>query len=102
MAVRASSLYAAYILICLILLAGIAMDIGRRSLAGHHEQDERRSQVKELSLTDLVLATDARYTRHPAMADRHTPFQDYPLSLEHFPSGSLIAPPLHVRSYGMY
>lgn len=102
MPVRASSLFAVYIVICLILLAGIAIDAGQRSQAGSHEQELRRWQVKNLSLTDLVLFTDARYTRHPAMADLHTPFQDYPLSLEHFPSGSLIAPPPHVRSYGTH
>lgn len=49
--------------------------------------------VKELSLTDLCLFTEARYTRHPSQADRHTPFQDHPVSLEHFPSGSIVAPP---------
>jgi hypothetical protein len=27
------------------------------------------------------------------MADLHAPFQDSPLSLEHFPSGSLVTPP---------
>jgi hypothetical protein len=27
------------------------------------------------------------------MADFNTPFQDYPLSLEHFPSGSILSPP---------
>ena len=99
MAARASSLFAAYMVICLVLLAGIAIDAGWRSRAGLHEQKIRRALVKSLSLTDLVLFTDARYTRHPAMADRHTPFQDHPLSLEHFPSGSLMAPPPHVRSY---
>lgn len=102
MAVRASSLFAAYIAICLILLACIAIDAGRRFRIGQHERDSRRLLVKALSLTDLVLFTDARYTRHPSMADRHTPFQDHPLSLEHFPSGSLIPPPPHVRSYGSY
>ena len=40
---------------------------------------------------------EARYTRHPALADRHAPFQEHPLALEHFPSGSLILPPLPVR-----
>jgi len=49
--------------------------------------------VKKLQLTDLCLFTEARYTRHPAMADRHAPFQDHPLALEHFPSGSLVTPP---------
>jgi len=48
--------------------------------------------VKVLGLTDLCIFTEARYTRNPSVADLHTPFQDHPLSLEHFPSGSLIAP----------
>lgn len=54
---------------------------------------ERARLVRELQLTDLCLFTEARYTRHPSQADRHAPFQDGPLSLEHFPSGSLLAPP---------
>jgi len=54
---------------------------------------ERREIVKVLALTDLCLVTEARYTRHPSMADLHTPFQEHPLSLEHFPSGSFIAVP---------
>lgn len=48
--------------------------------------------VSTLSLTDLCLFTEARYTRHPSQADLHAPFQDHPLSLEHFPSGSLLTP----------
>jgi hypothetical protein len=52
-----------------------------------------RDLVARLQLTDLCLFTEARYTRHPAMADRHAPFQDHPLALEHFPSGSLTTPP---------
>jgi hypothetical protein len=46
-----------------------------------------------LGLTDLALFTEARYTRHPSQADLHSAFQDHPLALEHFPSGSLIVPP---------
>jgi hypothetical protein len=49
--------------------------------------------ARELQLTDLCLFTEARYTRNPSMADLHTPFQDHPLALEHFPSGSLVTPP---------
>jgi hypothetical protein len=49
--------------------------------------------VKSLRLTDLCLFTEARYTRHPAMADHHAAFQDHPMALEHFPSGSLVTPP---------
>jgi hypothetical protein len=54
-------------------------------------------QLRNLHVTDLCLTTEARYTRHPAMADRHAPFQEHPLALEHFPSGSLILPTLPSR-----
>jgi hypothetical protein len=54
--------------------------------------------VRSAGLTDLVLATDARYLRHPSLADRHAPFQDHPASLEHFPAGALIRPPDHLRA----
>ncbi len=49
--------------------------------------------VKKLGLTDLSLFTEARYTRHPSQADLHSAFQDHPMGLEHFPSGSLLPPP---------
>lgn len=53
----------------------------------------RAALVRELKLTDLCLFTEARYTRNPAVADRHAAFQDGPMSFEHFPSGSLVSPP---------
>jgi hypothetical protein len=62
---------------------------------------EKGEMVRTLQLTDLCLFTDARYTRHPSMADMHTPFQDHPMSFEHFPSGSLVTPPLHLRHYAL-
>ena len=49
--------------------------------------------AKELQLTDLCLFTEARYTRHPALGDVHAAFQDHPMALEHFPSGSLVPAP---------
>ena len=52
-----------------------------------------RDLVRRLQLTDLCLFTEARYTRNPAMADRHAPFQDHPMALEHLPTGSLVTPP---------
>ena len=58
---------------------------------------ERREVVKALTLTDLCLFTEARYTRHPSLADVHTPFQDHPMSLEHFPSGAVMAVPPHLK-----
>ncbi len=54
---------------------------------------EKSELVKKLELTDLCLVTEASYTRHLSQADLHTPFQDHPISFEHFPSGSLLMPP---------
>ncbi len=58
---------------------------------------EKTAMVRRLQLTDLCLFTEASYTRHLSMADLHTPFQDSPMSLEHFPSGSLVMPPEGIR-----
>ena len=37
------------------------------------------------------VATEARYTRHPAVSDPMAPFMDHPGALEHFPTGSFWA-----------
>ncbi|MCB1330657.1 MAG: hypothetical protein KDK28_15015 [Maritimibacter sp.] len=50
-------------------------------------QAESAALVKGARLTDLALFSEARYTRHPSMADLHTAFQDAPMSFEHFPAG---------------
>ena len=52
----------------------------------------QRRLVVTLQLTDLALWSEARYTRHPAMADLFSPFQDLPGAPDHFPAGSLLAP----------
>lgn len=54
--------------------------------------------VTRLQLTDLCLFTEARYTRHLSQADLHSAAQDHPLGLEHFPTGSLVAPPAHLTA----
>lgn len=55
--------------------------------------------VTRLQLTDLCLFTEARYTRHLSQADLHSASQDHPLGLEHFPTGSLVAPPTHLTTF---
>ncbi len=56
---------------------------------------QTRALVQALDLTDLAWFTEARYTRHLSQADGHATFQDGPATLEHFPAGSLVAPPRH-------
>jgi hypothetical protein len=55
--------------------------------------------VANLELTDLALFTEARYSRHPSQADFHSAFQDHPVALEHFPTGSIAGPPVALRRY---
>lgn len=84
-----------------LALAGQAMVLGlllaHASLIERGQQsviEQKSALVKNLRLTDLCLFTEARYTRHLSQADLNTAFQDHPLSLEHFPSGSFTQPNL--------
>ncbi len=82
--------------IVLALLAGACaaclVDAGLSCESRAADIDAMRAMAGRLGLTDLALFTEARYTRHPSQADLHSAFQDHPLALEHFPSGSLIVP----------
>jgi len=53
---------------------------------------EWQAMVQRYDLADLCLFTDALYTRNPVLTDLTTAFQDHPAALEHFPSGTLVAP----------
>ena len=93
---RKSDLFAFSLLLGCVLLGLMVLhscSAGKESALRHAVM---RGMVKQFELTDLCLFTDARYTRNPSMADLHTPCQDYPLSLEHFPSGSIIRVPPHL------
>lgn len=75
------------------LLGVLLAHAGFRSQADLPRLREEAVLVERLGLADLCLALEAWHTRHPALSDRHTPFQSHPLALEHFPSGSVIGPP---------
>ena len=90
---RGSSLAAlAFGLLGLGCLAALAQALGARGEA-ERRRAVARGEVEALGLTDLALFTEARYTRNPSLADLHSAFQDGPATLDHFPSGSLMAPP---------
>jgi hypothetical protein len=55
------------------------------------DEEIQKIAVAGLGLTDLCVATEARYTRHPAVSDPMAPFMDHPGALEHFPTGSFWA-----------
>ncbi len=86
--------YLAGTLAGLALLAGLLAQ-GREQVRVREREElpAKRQLVRALGLTDLAIWTEARYTRHPSQADHFTPFQEFPGSLEHFPAGSILAPP---------
>jgi hypothetical protein len=45
-----------------------------------------------VTLPNLGITTAARYLRHYSLSDLATPFQDYPVSQEHFPASFAFAP----------
>lgn len=69
------------------------VDAARLRAAGESASAETARLVARLGLTDPVLFTEARYTRHPTQADLQSAFQDHPVALEHFPTGALVPPP---------
>jgi hypothetical protein len=101
MAPRRSTIY-------LAATAGLALTLGAIFLHASGEVRtsspifaRRATLVRQLELTDLCLFTEASYTRHLSMTDPSTPFQDAPMSLEHFPTGGLVGPPPHLmRNHG--
>jgi len=76
-----------------ICLVAVALDLART----RPSRAEAERLTSTLGLTDLALVNEARYLRHLSLADLHSPFQDHPVALEHFPAGAVIAPPTHLR-----
>jgi len=90
---RYSSAFFYCLAVQVVLLALLLTHASFRENVGQTSLAEKAELVKTLKLTDLCLFTEARYTRHLSQADLNTPFQDHPLSFEHFPSGSFTQPP---------
>jgi hypothetical protein len=86
----------------LALTAGLLLILGgllaRDAARGRNFRQDQGPALARLGgvlgLTDLAIWTEARYSRHPAMADRFAAFQDAPALFDHFPAGSIVAPPV--------
>ncbi len=94
---RKSNLFLIWIVFLLGLLGGLCGHTVIRQKADLLILQRRSEMVKSLELTDLALFTDARYTRHPSMADLNTAFQDYPMAFDYFPSGAILSVPPHLK-----
>ena len=95
---RKSTVYFAFIVFCITALAFLLLVHPYLGAEYHAKSREARIQlVKRLQITDLCLFNEARYTRHLSQADEFSAFQDHPMAFEHFPSGSMVLPPLLLK-----
>ena len=97
---RKSSIYFIYLAVNLALLFLLAIHALFAVKDASTRLNLKAEMVEKLELTDLCLFTEARYTRHLSQTDFNTPFQDHPMSFEHFPSGSIVEPPDQLRMKG--
>ena len=103
MAPRRSTIYLGTTAGLVLVLGGIFLCASGEVRASWPLFARKTSLVRQLELTDLCLFTEASYTRHLSMTDVSTPFQDAPMSLEHFPTGALVEPPPHlVRNHNQH
>ena len=94
---RNADLFAGFLALGVLLIGLMLVDTALSRRLDEGATRQRRAIVNTLTLTDLCLSTETRSTRHPSLADLHTPFQDHPLALDRFPSGSLMVLPPHLR-----
>jgi len=91
--VRKSDSFGLFIGTGMLLLVAILIQAHFVARADLPLLQQKAAVARNLGLTDLCLSTEARYTRHLSQSDWHAAFQSHPLALDHFPSGSVFAPP---------
>jgi len=97
---RKSNLLLLYLFIQTFALGCLFTHASYKQESNDSHLQEKVNLVQRLGLTDLCLFTEASYTRHLSLADFHTAFQNSPMALEHFPSGSLVThPPATKKMY---
>lgn len=84
------------LLILISFIALFQLALYQSYYGANRQQQEADQQMKlviqRLGLTDLCIATDARYIRHLSISDPVAPFMDHPGGIEHFPSSAVIVP----------
>lgn len=95
--IRKSTLVLGLIVACMMVMGLMFAHATVQRKADGPYLDHMTGVVRTLELTDLCLFTEARYTRHLSQADMYSAFQDHPISLEHFPTGSIAGPPAGLR-----
>jgi hypothetical protein len=100
MAARKSDVFLAAMGVGLYLVMHLMLHSYFASRSGMPSISACKELVEKYGLADLCLFTDAQYSRNPVLTDLSAPFQDHPVSLEHFPSGMLLPPPVRMAIAG--
>jgi hypothetical protein len=90
---RPSLVFAMLLTLLLSIDGALFIDGQNRRMVQDATLAQLEVATSALGLTDLAVATEARYTRHPAVSDPIAPFMDHPGAIEHFPTGAFWQPP---------
>ncbi|HEX9715604.1 MAG TPA: hypothetical protein VGA28_07930 [Desulfurivibrionaceae bacterium] len=85
-------MFSIFLSLLLALAGALFLDGANRRKAEEATLAQLEVATSGLGLTDLAVATEARYTRHPAVSDPVAPFMDHPGAIEHFPTGAFWLP----------
>lgn len=89
---RPALVFSIFLSLLLALAGALFLDGAKRRHAEEATLAQLEVATSGLGLTDLAVATEARYTRHPAVSDPVAPFMDHPGAIEHFPTGAFWLP----------
>jgi hypothetical protein len=89
---RHSTLFLLFVSLFLLLQLLLQVDNSTKRSARMIARQEMSTISEHLGLSDLCLATDARYIRHLSLTDPVAPYMDHPGAVEHFPTGSFWRP----------
>jgi hypothetical protein len=76
---RKSSVFLVILAGGLVILSLALLQAAFQTRAERGRLQSEAEFIKNFHITDLCLATEARYTRHPSQADWHSPFQSHPM-----------------------
>jgi len=90
---RPSNVLLIIVALMLVISFGVSQISNTKLLSQAVAEEQMRLLVERLGLSDLCVATDARYIRHLSVSDTIVPYMDHPGAIDHFPSSALRAQP---------
>lgn len=80
------------VICCLAVQLAVLRGAEHRAESAVSAEQQMQGLIARFGLSDLCIATDARYIRHLSVTDRLAPYMDHPGAIEYFPTGSFWVP----------